>query len=76
MSFRKTTNPELGPLFKKCRIDAGLTVEAVAAHLQITVEEFEWYESGIEPIPFSCIHALSKYLNAPTMEVMRLLNFD
>jgi transcriptional regulator with XRE-family HTH domain len=75
MPVRKTTNPELGPFFKKLRIQAKITIEAMAAHLQISVEDVESYESGVEPIPFNHIHALASSLNASEAEVLRLISY-
>lgn len=70
----KTTSTALGPYMKKKRLAAGMSLQKVAAYLEVSVKEIEQYEAGKKSIPLNRVYALSNCLNISPDEVTRLLN--
>ena len=65
---------DLWPYIKKERLQASLTIETVAAYLEVPITTLEAYENGTKQIPLFHIYALSNCIGLDPNFVASFLN--
>jgi len=68
------STPGLGSLFKKSRLERGVSIEKVAAYLEISEREVIGYEEEHKNIPLRHIYGLSNCLGVDPDLVLRFLH--
>ena len=67
---------DLGRTIRLARETAGKTQSDVAAHLDVTCQQFQKYENGTNRIPVNRLISLSEYLDAPLLRFFAFMDLS